>query len=66
MANTATARKLAEMYYRAMTQGLEYVEEGVEKYNNQYREQRLRWLRKSALAMGLDLVQISPDALIPT
>ena len=66
VANTATARKLAEMYYRAMTQGLEYVEEGVEKYNNQYREQRLRWLRKSALAMGLDLVQISPDALIPT
>ena len=66
VANTATARKLAEMYYRAMTQGLEYVEEGVEKYNNQYREHRLRWLRKSALAMGHSLVPNAADDLILT
>lgn len=56
VANTATARKLAEMYYRAMTQGLEYVEEGVQKYNERCHEQRLRWMRKLARAEGLTLV----------
>jgi len=62
VANTATARKLAEMYYRAMTQGLEYVEQGVEKYNERCREQRLRWMQKNAIAEGYNLVPFGDAA----
>jgi transposase len=52
VANTATARKLAEMFYRAMTKGLDYVEEGVRKYDERYREQAIRRMQKTARALG--------------
>lgn len=54
----AVARKLAELYYRAMTQGMDYVEQGVQAYENQYKEKRFRYLKKQASALGFALVEL--------
>src|SRR5213078_1107341 len=46
VAVVATARKLAVLFYRAMTRGLEYVERGLAQYEAAYRKQSERHLRK--------------------
>lgn len=53
----ATARKLAELYYLTMTKGIEYVEEGLQKYEQNYLERRLISLQKQAAKMNLQLVE---------
>ena len=57
VANTATARKIAELYYRMMTQGLEYVEQGLEEYEKQYKQHTLKRLKKQATQFGLTLIE---------
>ena len=52
VAIVATARKLAVLYYLAMTRGLAYVERGLEQYEADYRKQCERSLRKMANRMG--------------
>lgn len=56
-ANTATARKLAVMYYQLMTKGLDYVETGLEKYESDYKAQMLKRLQKDAKKMGFILTE---------
>ena len=55
VAVTAIARKLAELYYKLMTKGLDYVEQGIETYETQYKEQTLRYLKKTAGKLGFSL-----------
>jgi len=57
VANTATARKLAEMYYRLMTKGFEYVEQGIKQYEADYKKQKTRYLQKLARQMGYTLTE---------
>ena len=52
----AVARKLACMFYRIMTKGLKYVEQGVEKYEEKYRTAILGNLQKQASRFKLQLV----------
>ena len=59
MAVKAIARKLAILYYRAMTQGMDYVEQGVEAYEKQYQQRRLHTLHKQAKQMGYALVELT-------
>jgi transposase len=56
VANTATARKLAIMYYNLMTHGKEYVDRGVEEYERQQNERRLRHLHRTAKKYGFQLL----------
>jgi len=56
VATKATARKIAVMYYNAMTKGLQYVEQGIEQYNKQYQETQLRILMKKAKQFHFQLV----------
>ncbi len=56
VANKATARKLAVMYYNIMTKGIEYVEVGLKKYQEKYEQQRLKFLIKQASSFNLKLV----------
>ena len=56
VANKATARKIAVYYYNLMTQGFEFVEEGLKKYEERYREQTMKSLEKRAKEMGMKLV----------
>lgn len=58
LALKATARKIAVFYYKVMTEGVEYVEEGLEKYQQRFRKQQLKKLKKQAKYFGLELVPI--------
>ena len=60
MAATAVARKLAELYYHAMTKGMEYVERGVAHYEELYRQQTIRYLNKMAATFGLAITKTTP------
>ena len=55
VAVVAVARKLATLFYRAMTYGLEYAERGLAQYEESYRQQRERHLRKLAARLGFTL-----------
>jgi hypothetical protein len=60
IAMTAIARKLAELYYRIMTKGLDYVEQGLQNYEARYKEQTLRHLKKTAGKFGFSLTPANP------
>lgn len=53
----AVARKLAEIYWRAMVKGLEYVEYGVQHYEEQLKKQQMKTLHRLANELN---VQITP------
>jgi transposase len=55
----ATARKLAAMFYNLMTKGLDYVEQGVKKYEEQYRAQMTKFLHKKAAEFGYTVVALN-------
>jgi transposase len=53
----ATARKIAVLFYRFMTKGLEYVENGLVEYEKKYKESMLRNIEKKAKSYGCVLVR---------
>ena len=55
---TATARKLAVIYYSMLKNGTSYVEAGQAAYELKYQQRRLKGMQKHALAMGYQLVPI--------
>ena len=57
----ALGRKLAELYYRVMTQGLKYVEEGVEKAQKKFIEEAHKRLERAAQKLGYVLVSKVKD-----
>ena len=57
---TATAHKLARLIYRLLKHGEAYVRQGMENYENQYQNRKLSALKKSATAMGFELVAKQP------
>jgi transposase len=58
----ATARKLAVLFYRFMTKGLDYVEKGLNAYNEQYKKTTLRILNKKAKNLGYILLPVEEIA----
>ncbi len=54
----ATARKLAVLYYHAITKGMEYVEKGIIEYNKQAKFTEEQRLRKQAYRLGFSLTEI--------
>lgn len=55
VAIVATARKLAELYWRVMTHGLAYVEQGLADYRRQQQQQTERFVRRKAAQLGFTL-----------
>jgi transposase len=53
---TATARKLACLFYRLLKYGQDYVEQGMEAYEKKYNEQIIENLKKRATKLGFELV----------
>jgi len=53
---TATARKLAVLYYSLLKYGSAYIEIGQATYEQNYQQRRLQTLQKQALALGYQLV----------
>lgn len=53
---TATARKLAVLFYLALSKGLKYQDPGVDHYEEQYRSRVLHGLKRRARSLGFELV----------
>lgn len=60
----AIARKLAELYYKLMTKGLDYVEKGIQDYNQKMTEQKQRYIIRAARRLGLELSENQHTNLI--
>lgn len=56
IAIVATARKLAIMFYNVLRYGTAYVEEGLHRYEQRYKQQMIRSLERRAKALGLQVV----------
>ncbi len=57
---TATAHKLARIFYRLWKYRDAYLDPGFDYYETQHRERTLNSLRKRAAAFGFQLVQLQP------
>lgn len=57
---TATAHKLARMIYFMLTKGEEFVDQGQQEYEKQYRDRTVRNLVQRAQKLGLTLVDTTP------
>ena len=55
---TATARKLACMFYRLLRYGQNYIEKGVEIYEKQYQEIMVKNFQKQATKLGFSVIKI--------
>lgn len=53
----ATARKLAELYWRLMMKGLAYTEKGIKDYEEKLALKKEMWLMKTIKEMGLEVSQ---------
>jgi transposase len=56
---TATARKIAVLFYNAMRYGMDYRDPGADHYEQQYRERVIKQLRRRAAQFGFAL-QLQP------
>lgn len=59
VANKAAARKVAELFYLALTKGLKYVEQGLQTYEARYLQQRLKGVQRQAKQLGLTVLSLS-------
>jgi transposase len=57
---TAMAHKLARLVYRMLRWGHEYLDKGLQYYEQRHREQQVQLLKKRAAKLGLQIVE--PDA----
>lgn len=55
---TATAHKLAKLFYQLLKYGKEYVERGQSYYEEQFRQRTVKNLQKRAKQLGFDLVAV--------
>jgi len=56
------AHHLARLIYRMIKSGEDYVDKGMEAYQKRYREQRIKWLKKQAKELDLELVAAEANA----
>jgi len=57
---TATARKIAILFYNAMRFGIDYKDPGVDHYEQQYRDRAIKQLHRRAAQFGLILQPQNP------
>jgi len=50
---TAVAHHLARLVYRMLRYGEEYVDKGMEFYQQRYQQQQIKWIEKKARDLGL-------------
>jgi hypothetical protein len=54
----AMAHHLARLVYRMLRYGDKYIEKGIEHYEKKFRQQRIKWLKKEASSLNLQLVAV--------
>jgi transposase len=52
---TAMAHNLARLVYRMLKYGQDYVDKGMEFYQQRYQEQQIKWMEKKAKELGLTI-----------
>jgi len=57
---TATARKLAVLFYNTLRYGMAYQDQGVAYYQEQHRKRVLKGLRRRAKELGFELAPVEP------
>jgi transposase len=57
VANIASARKVAELYYNTLRYGNGYVEKGLKAYEEKYRQDSIRRLKAAARKFGLEIAE---------
>jgi transposase len=62
---TATAHKLANLVYRMLKYGKEYVKQSMEEYERKIKQQMERSLRRKAAALGYELVAKAAPEPVP-
>jgi len=62
---TATAHKLARIFYNMLKNGTEYVDQGQDYYEKQYRDRVTKNLEKRAASLGFNLVPNKEDENLP-
>lgn len=60
---TATARKIACLVYRLLKYGLDYVEQGLEQYEQKYKNGLKTMLEKLAKQLGYNVMEIDKEKL---
>lgn len=60
---TAMAHKLARLVYRMLKYGQEYVDKGMQYYEDRHRRQQIELLQKTAAKLGLQIVAIPVPGL---
>lgn len=58
VANIALARKLAALYWRVMVKGLDYVEQGLQNYEQRVLETKQRSMRRLARQLGFEVLPL--------
>jgi len=58
---TAAAHKLARMVYFALRNGWDYVDKGIQWYEQQFRDRQIKSLRTKALQLGYHVVPVNPS-----
>ena len=53
---TVMAHMLARLVYRMLRYGQNYVEQGIHQYELKFQLQRIKWLKKEAKSLNLQLV----------
>ena len=61
---TATARKMAVLFYNTLRHGMDYADPGASYYEERYRQRVLANLKRRAKALGYALQQISPEVAV--
>lgn len=64
-ANTATARKIAILFYNTLRYGLHYEDPGENYYEEQHRQRVLKSLQRRAKVFGYHLVEVSTGSQAP-
>ena len=60
---TATARKLAVLFYNALRYGMKYADPGATYYEERYRQRVVANLRRRATSMGFVLQEAAPEGV---
>ena len=58
---TATARKIAVLFYRMLKEGKSYHDPGANYYDAQYQKRVLTGLKKRAQSLGYELIAALPE-----
>ncbi|MDZ7951718.1 hypothetical protein [Nostoc sp. DedQUE09] len=61
---TATAHKIARIFYKLWTTGGDYTDPGMNYYEQRYRERMVNNLHKKAQAFGFELIPQSSQNLV--